>query len=72
MRSAAAMGPPLQTMFITAEPTCRRSVRAKMRAASCMMSVLRPTSPSQWGMTGWLLRFCTSLERCDSATQAVW
>ena len=69
-RSAAATGPPLHRMFITAEPHSMRSVRRKTWCASWQKSVLSPTSPRKCGTTGRRLRFCTSVERCDSATQA--
>ena len=50
-RSAAAIGPPLQRMFMIADPTPICFVRAKMRCASCRMSVFSPISPTKCGIT---------------------
>ena len=64
IRSATAIGPPFANMDRTALPTSICLVCAIVSMASWKKSVQSPTSPSQCGMTGRLLRFCTSVDRC--------
>ena len=55
--SAIPIGPPLQKILITALPTSIFFVLENIWCANWKKSVQSPTSPCQWGITGFLLDF---------------